>query len=353
MKKLLLVLNSLMLSVCVYAQPSGNSFACNSGVGYVSVPDNNFIDLQDSITVEMWINSCDTIGAEFDLLTKGWCQPDDAAYYFYVSAKKLHWQYIPTGSGFCSNIVTISSSNAFLLTPNTWYHVALSHSSIGGVTMYVNGTAVPSTYVSGSASAIRNSAEPLLINVYKNFTGNLSNSISGKIDEIRLWKKVRSASDISTSMNTSLTGNESGLVAYYKFEQTGSGSGITVANSAVTSGTVINGTTAGTVTGVPSFVSYNNVIGACAFTGVESLIMPSSEIYLFPNPASDLVVIKSKNDTEIKRAMILDLFGRIILDQTNSSNELNLNVSKLSQGFYTVIIDTANGVFSQKLVIEK
>lgn len=353
MKKTLLLLTSLFICLFSIAQPNGNSFSCNSGVGYITIPDNNYVDLQDSITIEMWVNSCDSNAtSEFDLLTKGWCQPGDAAYYFYITGKKLHWQFAPVG-GSCSNLSEVASSNQFLINPNTWYHIALSHSALGGVKMYVNGTLVPSSFVSGAPGQIRNSNEPLLMNVYKYFSGNLGLSLPGKIDEVRLWKKVRTAGEISSNMNVSLTGSEIGLAAYYKMEQSGSGSGITVLNSAVVSGAAINGTTGGTVTGVPSFVAYNSVIPSCAYTGITEYTSNFKEADIYPNPASEVLNVALKNKAVIEGVTLFDIGGRIVSENKFNSEAVAINTAQLENGIYFVNIYSEGKVFYERIVIAK
>ncbi len=42
---------------------------------------------------------------------------------------------------------------------------------------------------------------------------------NGSIDEIRVWNVVRSTAEINATMNVELTGNESGLISYYNFNQ--------------------------------------------------------------------------------------------------------------------------------------
>ena len=42
---------------------------------------------------------------------------------------------------------------------------------------------------------------------------------SGKIDEVRIWNTSRTRDEILSNMYTILNGNESGLVAYYRFDQ--------------------------------------------------------------------------------------------------------------------------------------
>lgn len=46
-----------------------------------------------------------------------------------------------------------------------------------------------------------------------------SNYLQGKMDEVRIWNDVRTATEIRDNMCKSLVGNEDGLVAYYRFDQ--------------------------------------------------------------------------------------------------------------------------------------
>jgi len=46
--------------------------------------------------------------------------------------------------------------------------------------------------------------------------------LDGAIDEIKIWNIVKTEQEVSNSVSTILTGNEAGLVGYYKFEE-GSG----------------------------------------------------------------------------------------------------------------------------------
>lgn len=56
-----------------------------------------------------------------------------------------------------------------------------------------------------------------------------SQPFMGKIDDVRIWNKARSQADIQADMNKELTGSESGLLAYWKFDDA---SGQTAVDSA-------------------------------------------------------------------------------------------------------------------------
>lgn len=83
----------------------------------------------------------------------------------------------------------------------------------------------------------------------------------GSIDELRVWNVARSTAEIQGVMNTELNGDESGLVAYYTFNQGVAGgdntgmANLTDASSNVNNGTLknftLNGAASNWVDGAP------------------------------------------------------------------------------------------------------
>ncbi len=94
---------------------------------------------------------------------------------------------------------------------DSWQHVALTYAANGTMTLYRNGVQVAqATGVAAfSGTAVRIGA----------FNNN-QNLLGGKLDEVRIWNTARTASQIRDNMCRTLTGNESGLVAYYNFDNT-------------------------------------------------------------------------------------------------------------------------------------
>ncbi len=107
------------------------------------------------------------------------------------------------------------------MTVNTWYHVAVTYdASNGELKLFKNGTQVGTT-----ATVAAYAATPLSIAAYG--TGFVW---SGLIDEVRVWKTVRTSAEIAANMNCQLTGDEPGLIAYYDFNQgaaSGNNTGLT------------------------------------------------------------------------------------------------------------------------------
>jgi hypothetical protein len=76
-----------------------------------------------------------------------------------------------------------NTAHTGVLTPNTWYHVALVRSG-NAITLYINGMATSGKAVSGAANS---SSYPLTFGRYGDFNGNYFN---GFIDEINIAKGI-------------------------------------------------------------------------------------------------------------------------------------------------------------------
>ncbi len=182
-----------------------------------------------------------------------------------------------------------------------------------------------------------------------NYTGTLTNSVPlrigsdastyflGSLDEIRIWSKGLSASEVNSQWNKELTGNESNLVAYYNFNQgvkNGNNASVTTLNDATSNnnnGTLnnftLNGSTSNWVDGVnfSTLSTQNNIL--------------ASPISLFPNPSSN--VIKFNNLTSLKSYTIYNTLGREISKGNISMNE-TLDISSYSSGLYFLKFDNGN-----------
>lgn len=145
---------------------------------------------------------------------------------------------------------TNASDNTVL---GVWSHWAFVYNALTHTGQwYKDGAGVPTTKVSNANVAgilstydlnIGGAAIPSFPNVYLN----------ADLDEVRLWNIARTATEIDNNKNNSLAGTETGLFAYYNFDDnTANGSGQTVPNKATVTGATINGTTTGGAS-TPSF----------------------------------------------------------------------------------------------------
>jgi|GEM_PF-4195453 gliding motility-associated-like protein len=117
-----------------------------------------------------------------------------------------------------------------------WYHIAAVKKGRDAF-FYVNGELRASLLL--PAGNIRSFDGPAHLGT--NYASGYNNWFSGNIDELRVWSIARTQEEIRSGMNDTLTGNETGLNAYFKFNEAGAGDGLELKNSAITTGDAIKG----------------------------------------------------------------------------------------------------------------
>jgi len=121
-------------------------------------------------------------------------------------------------SGSIRAVVGCSSAVGFDLTGTTistdgWHHVAFVVNG-NSAQLFVDG-------VSSSSSTWSSDCAPYVIPYNNDRRVNLGNfeslGVNGVIDELRFWSSARTSEQIEAWMNLPLSGSETGLVAYYQF----------------------------------------------------------------------------------------------------------------------------------------
>ena len=169
---------------------------------YVALPNESSFDFTDQMTVEFWMNSSVTNPEQWDaLVVKG----DDS---WRVHLNATGTVYFTCSSG----TSTLNAISTTVVTDGNWHHIA---ATLGGNTakIFIDGVLEDQVAVPG---ILNNSTYPILIGnnpVFgpRYFTGNL--------DDVRIWNIARTAEQLNGSKNCELQGTETGLVAYYKFNQ--------------------------------------------------------------------------------------------------------------------------------------
>ncbi|NET04933.1 MAG: hypothetical protein F6K16_09415 [Symploca sp. SIO2B6] len=110
-----------------------------------------------------------------------------------------------------------SSGGTSLFTTNTykdgqWHHLAAVKSSTN-ISLYVDGS------LQVQESAPRNFTQSLDVTIGKLSDTQNARYFNGELDEVRIWNQARTPEEIKADMNRRLSGKESGLVAYWHFEE--------------------------------------------------------------------------------------------------------------------------------------
>ncbi|MBK0382264.1 hypothetical protein I5M32_04760 [Pedobacter sp. SD-b] len=135
-----------------------------------------------------------------------------------------------------------------------WYHLAAVFNDGGSIDIYVNGVKI------GTSSSIVNSTitgTPFKIGI--SWSWSADQQFKGAIDEVRVWNVVLSEADIKANMNRPLSPNQTGLLAYYKFNEN--------------SGTVLNDASANAYNGNMIYWDNNAAVATTSPTWEESYAM--------------------------------------------------------------------------------
>ena len=172
----------------------------------VRVQHSQSLVLTDALTIEAWIHpsgpGADGINiiinkeGEYEL-----GRHDDGSIRFAVSNADPGWNWINTG---------------FIAPEGTWTHLAFTYSSSQNrFQLFADGRRVYSSTGTGEIGDADETHNFFKIGARREGSGQF---FHGEIDEVRVWNIVRSETEIRARMNTSLQGNESGLVGYWNFD---------------------------------------------------------------------------------------------------------------------------------------
>jgi len=222
--KYLFLISFLFLSLFCLSQGSENCLKFN-GI-------NEFIDIGDAAangvrTIEIWfkldITIDNTLNNVQTLIARDYNNGDPLSINeFSICFSHTLWgnagkiQFVR-----CVNSVRYSIySDSNYWQAGIWYHLTATINPVDGMKLYING--VLQQNLDSSIEPIETMGGSIWDKVSIARWGNWNNInaryFTGEIDEVRLWNISRSESEIREFMCRKLTGNEPGLKAYWKFD---------------------------------------------------------------------------------------------------------------------------------------
>jgi len=192
----------------VFGDDFGNALEFDGSNDYVDCGQSDEANLTGSLTIEAWIKPY-TKNSNLTIVANSSAGLNNSGYALHVNT----WNNTDGKIGFETNngdpIVTEDSVVEF----DKWQHLAVTASGVTA-TVYINGEAkkvIGSVNLTSTTNNLIIGAMPGPSYYYK-----------GQIEELRIWSVIRSQEEINDNMCQTLNGNESGLVAYYQFDETGS-----------------------------------------------------------------------------------------------------------------------------------
>jgi|GEM_PF-1978925 len=247
--------------------------------------------------------------------------------------------------------INVSGSNASFsgntsLNDNIWHKVSLTRNA-GILTLFVDGVQdtqiIPTT--PESLNVDLNSNYVLQLGGIAPCTPYINNQVlQGSIDELRFWSRALPETEIVHNLNCELAPGQTGLLAYYKFNQglvnsdnsatttliddSGNGNTGTLSNFSLT-GTTSNWVADG---GVTTGITCSTFLNATDFEF-------SSKLSVYPNPSSDVFSINSDSSGSL---VVYDVIGKIIKTETIDLGITKLDLSNYPSGIYLMKVITEN-----------
>lgn len=212
-----------------------------------------------------------------------------------------------------------------ILTVNTGSSVSIASGSsitLGGLEISPDGTYVinGANDVSRSAAAITSGSNTSVSRVYS--TTTLLSGFSGTLTFSYLDGELNNITE--SDLVLELQADDDSWTSY--------------------TGTVdeANNTVSYTFTDPVSFKAVTASAAGATLT-IEDLSPTASSIYVYPNPTANRIYIQADN---IKKAELFDLMGR----KVRSTNQPQIDISRLSRGNYILQVKTQNNTQSFKII---
>ena len=188
--------NTQYFKTCVGPVAAGAALNFDGTNDFVNIPNNSSFNFgTNDFTVETWAKT--TISAGNRVMIGKINGPNN--FWLGVAGGKANFSLI--GGTDATGTTTISDGN--------WHHIAA-----------VRQNGVASLYVDGVLEASQNNTGTATINgdlTIGNFNGGYF--FPGSLDEVRIWDRALCKGEILNNKNAELASSQTGLVAYYKFNQ--------------------------------------------------------------------------------------------------------------------------------------
>lgn len=200
---------------------------------YVNCGNDESLRITNNLTVEYWLYilgyaSNRIICGRWNTSTKRiWdnvINDTEVTYQFQINITNNGIISASTGKSY---IISKTHAEGYPVSINAWNHIAFTFAS-NVLKLYVNGSEViePTLvkYHDAEVNTLFDADTSMAIGCY-NADSTPAGFSNIKIDDLRIWDKVKTQAEIQNEMNIQLIGNEANLVAYYNMNE-GSGSAL-------------------------------------------------------------------------------------------------------------------------------
>ncbi len=341
MKNFLLILCLAGLVRYTTAQTQNNCLDFNGHSTDVSLPYDPAIDftLTDAFTMEIWFKTSYNTVVLFSNVVDQY--PFRGFELSIVNGKAVFdlCHYHPVNQLRTETVINYNDGQ--------WHHFAgvyYGNPSPASVKLYIDGNLQQVNTTHNSLTGPIASGTEFHIGSRHNTTY----FVQGQLDEPRLWNRPLTYKEIVGNMHCLLSGNETGLVAHFNFNQgipAGNNTAITTipdmspqGNNGTLSGFILNGPTANFV------LASNGVSVACQTIPDPPTALTENNIGAFrvyPNPGRGEIQIQDLRKGDV--VTICNALGSIVATGQCEGDKHNFNLTEKPNGIYLIEIRSGNG----------
>ncbi len=218
---------------------------------------------------------------------------------------------------------------------------------------YVDSNMIRVIPVNNAALAICQGDSVMLQGAYQNAGGTYSDTLNvhghDSIVVTTLSINPLPTLTVSTSADTICIGGSAVLSAIgnsSSYLWSANAASATTATVSVSPGATATYTITGTLNACPYSQTIKVVVKSCV--GVQTVNQNGFVVY--PNPASDKLYIQTQKNGAVR---ILNITGQVVLEQTVSMGQNEINIGSLPAGAYEVSINSNGQITNSKLMISK
>ncbi|MBP7809748.1 MAG: T9SS type A sorting domain-containing protein [Bacteroidia bacterium] len=338
MRKLLPLLFSLLF-LKTFSQ-SGAALNFDGNNDYVTLPNVNTpfnVSASHIKTFQVWFKNTANQGDHVRIFSTGTSNWSPGIWFGYAQFSQFIRFELSDGLGVSGVAITGTTS---IRGDNLWHQAT---GVINGSVAILYLDAILEGTVSISGEGAMNSAGS--VHIGNSYDNELASYFQGSVDELRVWDKVLCQPEIMATMNCELTGSESGLVAYYKFNQgiaSGNNTGVTSlpdltinSNNGTLTNMNLTGATSNWVS--PGGVTTGSICipsNPCQSNNISALTSSETDLKLLSD-GSQYILISDFNT--INEVSIYDLSGKLIAKHFNlNQNLFSFDLNSYSKGVFFV-----------------
>ncbi len=325
-------------------QEDASALAFDGYEDYVSIGD---LPLTGAFTIEAWVKPSEK--TDFStILSNKTGGGENPGYTFSIntynnSDRKLMLETYGEGA----------ETNNAVITWGVWQHIAVTSNGTTAK-FYVNGL---EQFATENSVSLATSNNPTNIGDFYNYGGN--GKYYGGMDELRVWNYAKTQNQIQDQMECAVDATETGLIAYYQFNQgiaNGDNTGISSLDASVgNNGTFSNFALIGSE---GNFITPGGV--DCLYSSVDENEMAYNALgNVFPNPVAQGNAVRFSVNSAATGNLKVQIFnagGQLVYTQNEvlhgNEQSIEVNCTELNPGIYLVQFAHEALQSSQKLFIQ-